>query len=277
MASGKVNDHIGLAVVTGASSGIGAEFARQFAQSGHDLLLIARRKDRLDALAAQLGKTHGVKVHVLPLDLADLDAAELTRREVERIDLPLKWLVNNAGYGILGPFESNSIDDYRRYVRVLAMAPIEFCHALLPRLRQAQPSHVINIASLAGHLPGLPGSNLYAGLKSMLIKFTEMLALECEMLGFDVTATVSCPGMTESEIFDNQPSSVDVQHFKNKYKFMPASAVVAHAIAAAKARRIIVVPGRTNQVAAFLAKHLPSSLMRRMTRAQSSAILQGGS
>ncbi len=261
----------GLAIVTGASSGIGAEYARQLAARGYALLLVARREHRLLALAQELSGKHGVSVHVLPLDLGDPEAAERTRAEVERIGVPLKWLINNAGYGLLAAFDKNTVEDYRRYVRVLAMAPIEFVHVLLPHLKRAGPSHIINVASISAFLPCVPGSNLYPGAKAMLVKFTELLAFELEYTGANVTATVSCPGMTESEIFDSQVG-VDVAQFK-KVKFMPASVVVSQALAAAESGRITIIHGVGNVIASWLGKNVPDVLKRRYIRAGAQAIL----
>jgi len=261
----------GLAVVTGASSGIGAEYARQLAAQGYDLLLIARRWDRLRVLADELRSSHGIQAEVLAVDLNDLLAAERVRAEVERIGRPLKWLINNAGYGMLGPFEGFTIEDQRRFVRVLGLAPIELTHALLPQLRRAVPSHVINVASLAAYLPGTAGSGLYHGVKSMLFKFTEMLA--AELAEAKITVTASCPGMTESEIFDHHGPDVDVSYFK-KLKVMPASTVVREALAAAKASRVSVIHGGGNRLVAWLARHLPPSVMRYLVWRQSMAFIK---
>jgi len=155
----------GLAVVTGASAGIGAEFARQLAARGHDLLLVARRENRLKALARELRDEHGVRVTLLVTDLNDLDAADRVAPAVEATGAPLRWLVNNAGYALVGSFEHASLADHRRFIRVMGSAPVEITHAVLPALRRAAPSHIINVGSVASYAPGLPGSGLYASVR----------------------------------------------------------------------------------------------------------------
>ncbi|MBV9509236.1 MAG: SDR family NAD(P)-dependent oxidoreductase [Caulobacteraceae bacterium] len=261
-----------LAVVTGASAGIGAEFARQLAARGHDLLLIARRKPRLDTLAAELQLKHGVEAFVLPLDLSDVDAPEAVRAEVERLARPVKWLINNAGYGLLGRFEKNSIADYRAMFHVLGTAPVELCYLLLPYLKASEPAHIVNVASLASYMPGQAGLNLYAGLKSLLVKFSESLAAELQFFGSRVSVTVTSPGMTESEIFEHAPKDVDVSQFKQQ-KFMTAASVVGHALEAAEQGRVSVIPGAHNRLAAAIFRYLPEGVTRGAVRRNEEAVL----
>ena len=251
----------GLAVVTGASSGLGAEFARQLAADGHDVLLIARRTDRLERLAAEIAAKHGVRAHTLTLDLANEDSAERIEAEVARLGRPLRWLVNNAGYGLIGRLDAFSAEDHRRFVRVLGVTPIETCLRLLPILRQAAPSHIINVASLAAFMPGVYGAGLYPGVKAMLLRFGETLATE--ELRNGVTVTTSCPGLTETEIFDHQEGGADAAF--RRLKPMSPIVVVDQAIRAAKAGRIDIIHGTLNRTAASVFRHMPPTMVRKLT------------
>lgn len=246
-----------LAIITGASSGIGAEFARQLAASGNDLLLVARRTDRLTALANALNRQHSVSCHVLTLDLGENDAAERIRDAALATGRPVKWLVNNAGYGLIRRLSDHSVDDVRRFVQVLGTAPVETTLLLLPALRRSAPSYIVNVASLAGWMPGIPGAGLYPGIKAFLLRFSQTLAIEERRNGVRVTA--SCPGFTDTEIFDADGGG---QAVMGNAKPMPVAVVVSEAIAAAERGDVSMIHGRSNRIVAWLMRHLPVELAR---------------
>jgi Short-chain dehydrogenases of various substrate specificities len=143
-----------LSLITGASAGIGAAFARELAALGHDLVLTARRVDRLEALAGELREKHGVSVTVLPNDLADPGAPQLLCEALQQRDLQVDWLINNAGYGVPGSFLANDWRTHADFLQVLLTAPTELAWRLLPGMRKRGYGRVINVASLAGHVPG---------------------------------------------------------------------------------------------------------------------------
>ena len=259
----------GLAIVTGASSGIGAEFARQLAARQLDVLLVARRAERLESLAAELKAAHGIEAHVLPLDLAKPAASEKIAKAALDLGKPVKWVINNAGYGLLGTFESQSLQEQRDLTQVLVNAPIELSHLMIPALKRAAPSHIVNIASLAAFMPGTPGSGLYAGHKATVVKFSEMLAAELRPDGVSVTA--SCPGVTVSEIFDRHEPYHDVSKLKAQ-KAMPTDVVVRQAIEAADRGQISIVHGLKNKLVGMMFRHLPLSAGRKMVNGLASSV-----
>jgi short-subunit dehydrogenase len=185
------------ALVTGASAGIGAEFCRQLAAQGYQLVLVARRKDKLQAIAEELKETHGAHSYIITADLSKSDACQsvVTRLEDENIDI--EYLVNNAGYGLPGSFHVPDWQEHADFIQVMMTAVCELTRHLLPGMQQSGRGFIVNVASVAGLVPSSAGHTLYGASKSFLIKFSESLALENENTGIKVTAL--CPGFTYSE------------------------------------------------------------------------------
>ena len=188
------------ALVTGASAGIGAEFARQLAERGASLVITARRLDRLEALAAELREKYGVRVECIAADLAQTNAVDEICAEIDRRGIRVDILINNAGYGVAGSFLTPSWQTHADPSSVLMTAPCELAYKLLPGMRERGYGRIANIASLAGHMPGSAGHTLYAASKAFLIKFSQSLALENIAKGVKVCAI--CPGFTYSEFHD---------------------------------------------------------------------------
>src|SRR5438045_3990882 len=166
------------ALVTGASAGIGAAFARELASRGSPLVLTARRADRLATLAAELAQHHGVGVECIAADLADPSAPEKLCAEIARRGIVIDTLVNNAGYGLSGSFVSQPWVKHAEFIQVMMTAPCELAHRLLPAMQQRGHGRIVNIASLAGLVPGSAGHTLYGASKAFLIKYSQSLALE---------------------------------------------------------------------------------------------------
>lgn len=259
-----------LCLITGASAGIGAEFARQYAALGWNLALTARRADRLEALAAELAAKHGVDIHVFAEDLADPAAPERLVAAIEAKGLVVDGLVNNAGYGLPGTFFTTSWIDQAAFLQVLYMAPLELTHRLLPGMAARNFGRIINVASLAGYAAGSAGHTLYASVKSGLIKFSESLNAECEALGHpDIHCTALCPGFTRSEFHDVNGTR-DTTNKMPKWMWMDAAPVVEAGISAVNRGQPVVVPGGVNKMLATLTRILPEPLGRAMVRGQSS-------
>ena len=184
------------ALITGASAGLGAEYAKLFAADRHDLVLVARRRDRLDALARALEAAHGVKVHVVPADLATPDGAGRVVAEVGRLGLAIEFLVNNAGFGTSGAFAGLDARRELEMVQVNVTSLVALTRALLPPMLARKSGRILNIGSTAGFQPGPFMAGYYAS-KAFVNSFTE--ALGYELRGTGVTATVSCPGATATE------------------------------------------------------------------------------
>lgn len=257
-------------MITGASAGIGAEFARQYAALGWDLVLTARRADRLEALASELIAAAGIQVTVIADDLADPAAPERLVADLGGRGLDVDALVNNAGYGLPGTFFSTSWEDQAAFLQVLYTAPLELTHRLLPGMATRGFGRIINVASLAGYAPGSAGHTLYASVKSGLIKFSESLNAECAALGHtDIHCTALCPGFTWSEFHDVNGTREETNKMP-KWMWMEAGPVVKAGIDAVNAGHPVVVPGVANKALATLTRILPEPLGRAIAGSQSS-------
>lgn len=187
---------VGTALVTGASSGIGRELARLHAAAGGDLVLVARRADRLAALAAELTAAHGVTVHALPADLTAEGAADSLLAAVTARGIAVDVLINNAGFGGGGAFDARPAGLDEAMVRLNAEVPVALCRRFLPAMRARGSGRILNVASIVAFAPG-PGMAVYAASKAFLLSFSEALAEE--LSGTGVTVTAFCPGLTATE------------------------------------------------------------------------------
>jgi len=243
----------GWALVTGASSGLGAEFARALARGGLSCVLTARREDRLRELAGELEDSYGVETRVVAADLAE--PAEVDRLADSAADLDIGVLVNNAGFGCAGRFAQHDPERLRAMIQVNCAAPVALTSRLLPKLRERERSAVIITGSVAGRLP-LPLHGVYSATKSFDLLFGEALAVELADDGIDVL--VLEPGPTESEF---QAAAGESAHPGE-----PAAAVVASALAAL-GRQPSVIPGWKNWLRGAVAPRLlPRTLIAHAAR-----------
>lgn len=254
------------ALVTGASAGIGAAFARELAAAGCTLVLTARREERLQSLATELRDAFGVAVHVLPCDLARPDAVAQLVRDMEQHGVKPGILVNNAGYGVPNGLHNHAWEVHRDFIQVMMTAPTELAYRLLPGMRQHRFGRIINVASLAGHLPGSRGHTLYAASKCYLIRFSQSLALENCNRGIHVCAV--CPGFTRSEFHDVTGTRELVSRMP-RWMWMDAERVAREGLAAVEHGRIVYIPGRINRLVKTAAKLLPDRLAMRVSDRQS--------
>ncbi len=188
----------GFALITGASSGIGAVFARRLAGMGHGVILVARRRARLETLAGELRKQFGVETEVVAADLAnptDIDTVEQLVRQCPN----LEYLVNNAGFGTGGRFPTVGLTRNLDMLRVHCETAVRLCHAAIPRMVAAKHGAIINVSSVAGILSA-PGSTMYCSTKAFLNAFSEALSMELSGTGVKVQAL--CPGFTYTEFHD---------------------------------------------------------------------------
>jgi short-subunit dehydrogenase len=209
-----------LAVITGASSGIGRELARVHAEHGGNLVIVARREDRLASLADELREENGVTVYALARDLSEPGAAAALVADLDRAELEPEILVNNAGFGGRGAFADQDLARNARMVRLNVTALMELTGHLLPRMLRAGRGHVLNVGSTAGMVPG-PFQAVYFATKAFVNSFSEALAEEVR--GSGVTVTVLCPGPTASE-FAATAGMADAPGFQGK---VPGSREVA--------------------------------------------------
>ncbi|HYU80477.1 MAG TPA: SDR family oxidoreductase [Vicinamibacterales bacterium] len=252
------------ALVTGASSGIGLAFARQLASRGYDLVVTARRRDRLETLAEELRQTHRVNAHVLVDDLSDAGAPERLARAIAEAGIAVDILINNAGYGVPGRYVSTSWEQQRAFLQVMVVAVSELTHRLLPGMIERQWGRVVNVASVAGLLPGVAGHTLYAASKAYMIAFSESLALETAEHGVHVTA--SCPGFTLSEFHDVTGTRHQVNQMPG-FMWLDADRVARESYDAVMAGKVVYVPGRVYRSLTTIARLLPRRVVTKvMTR-----------
>ena len=196
----------GTALVTGASAGLGVHFAEALAAEGHDLILTARRLDRLEALAARIRARHGVKVETIAADLAEPGGAAALVAEISKRALAVNTLINNAGFGLSGAFAAQDPARLGGMIELNCRALVELCHAVLPGMIQMRSGGILNVASTAAFQPG-PGMAVYYATKAFVLSFSEALHEEVRRQGVRVAAL--CPGPTLTEFFDAAGTSDD--------------------------------------------------------------------
>jgi uncharacterized protein len=249
-----------VALVTGASSGLGAEFARLFAADHCDLVLVARRRHRLEFLAAELEAAHGIETHVIIADLSETAGVASAVTEVEGLGLAITYLINNAGFGVRGAFAGSEQDRQLAMVGLNVAAPLALTRALLPAMTARGRGRILMVSSAAGFAPG-PYMATYHASKAFLNSFGEALSAELRKTG--VTLTVSCPGRTATEfaaVAGERPGLLE--------RLIPgasAAAVAREAYGAMMAGRPLIVHGRANRVGIALLRLAPRSVVRTAT------------
>jgi short-subunit dehydrogenase len=255
-----------LALVTGASAGIGAAFARHLAAAGFDLVLSARRVERLEALAEEQRARHGVEAFVAPTDLGDPAGARRLLEQVAGLGRPVEVLINNAGFGLTGAFAQTRWADQQAFLQLMVVAPCELAHKLLPGMIERRWGRIVNVASVAGLIPGAAGHTLYAGAKSLMIKFSQSLHLEAAPHGVHVSAL--CPGFTYSEFHDVNGTRAQVSAATPKWAWLEADRVVADGWRAVEANRAVCVPGLLYKAICGGVRLIPDGLALAVMRAQ---------
>lgn len=261
-----------LALVTGASAGIGAAFAREYAARGFDLALTARRVDRLEALGAELRAKHGVEAFSIAADLADPSACDAIIAAIGARGRTVDVLVNNAGYGVPGYWANTTWKEQADAVQVMHTAPLELSHKLLPGMLARKWGRIVNIASLAGFTPGAASHTTYAAVKSALIKFTQSLHAELQATG--VHATAVCPGLTWSEFHDVNGTRESLKSLPG-WIWQSAEKVAAIGYRASEENRTIVVTGVVNKFAAALSKVTPDGFAAFVANRVASSVRDG--
>jgi short-subunit dehydrogenase len=244
-----------LAAITGASSGIGAAFARRLAQRGYDLILIARRLDRLHDLADALARDHGSSAEALGADLStDNGISSVVARLAAEPKLAM--LVNNAGFGTKGRFFEAPVDEQERMHRVHMDATMRLTHAVLPGMVQRNDGAIINVSSVAAFTRS-PANVSYCATKAWMNAFTEGLFLELAGMRSCVTVQALCPGFTYSEFHDVIGASRDPIP---KWLWMKADDVVDASLAGLRRRKLFVIPGWQYRLFVALATKLPARM-----------------
>lgn len=247
-------------LVTGASAGIGVELARLFAADGSDLVLVARREDRLRALADELAAAHGVDVDVIVQDLSEPDAAATLTDRLSEAGTAVDVLVNNAGFGATGRFAELELERQLAMMRLNIVTLTELTHRLLPQIRERGRGGVLNVASTAGFQPG-PSMAVYYATKAFVLHFTE--AVREELLGTGVTITALCPGPTWTEFMD--VAGLGHPPMFNLFA-MKADRAARAGHRGFRRRKPVVVPGIGNKLGTFLVRLTPRRLVPKVVR-----------
>lgn len=247
------------ALVTGASSGIGREIARELARAGHPLVLTARRADALEALAGELRRTHGVEVQVLPADLAAADGADRLVADLQARQLDIGVLVNNAGFGVFGRHLDNEPAAEDEMLQVNIRSLTRLTRWLLPAMVHAGAGRVLNVASTASFQPG-PYMAVYYATKAYVLSYSEALAEE--LRGTGVTVTALCPGPTASGFQDK--AAMHDSALVHDRRLPTAAEVAAFGVRAMRGGRRVAVPGWRNRLLAFSVRLTPRAWVTRL-------------
>ena len=256
------------AVVTGASSGIGADIARELAGRGHGVTLVARREGRLRELAAELGKT--VRVEVIACDVADSDARASLFDEIADRGLAIDILVNNAGIGTMGAVERSTLAEEIAQVRVNVEAVIDLTTRVTQQMVPRRRGAILNVGSTAGFHP-FPGQSGYAGTKAFVHTYSE--GLRGELAGTGVTVATLCPGPVRTEFL--QSAGMDEKTFAAafpKFLWMPSRDVARAGVDALEHDRGTVIAGLQNKVSTRLMQMLPRAVLLRLLAGQHPAL-----
>ncbi|MBB5716890.1 SDR family NAD(P)-dependent oxidoreductase [Sphingomonas aerophila] len=245
------------ALVTGASAGLGEGFARALAKEGHDLILTARRVDRLEALAADLRRTHDVTVHIFATDLAEPGAPAALIARATEAGLTIDTLINNAGFGLQGAVADLDAEGQGRIIDVNCRALVILAHAVLPDMIARRKGGILNVASTAAFQPG-PMFAVYSASKAFVLSFSEALHEEVKVHGVCVAAL--CPGPTRTEFAQvaGMRQSVIFERFAGS-----ADAVIHDGLAALKANQAVKISGMRNFLLAESTRFAPRGVIRR--------------
>jgi short-subunit dehydrogenase len=252
--------------VTGASSGIGAAFARLLARDGYELTIVARRGDRLESLAEGIQRRYMRAVEILPIDLAHEAGLEAAERRIDQYP-NLELLVNNAGRASLGYFSEIDSRRHDSDIRLNVIALTRLTRAALPRMLKQGHGAIINVSSIGAFTPG-PWEATYFATKAYVSSLTE--ALHEELRGTGVQVQALCPGFTHSEF--TEVAGIDASEVPDRMWQEPEEVVEA-SLAALKAGKLICVPGRFNRTSAATMRLLPRRLVRRMMGTQTRRLI----
>jgi short-subunit dehydrogenase len=246
---------VATALVTGATAGIGAAYAKRLANEGYDLILVARDKKRLTDTAKSLSKEFGVKCEILVADLTkSAQLAKVEKRLASKVK-PIEVLINNAGFGINKSFLDSARDAEQELLDVLVTAPMRLTHSVLPIMKERNYGTVVNVSSVASWIAG----GTYSAAKSYLTVFTE--SLHTELRGTKVNISALCPGFTRTEFHER--GRMKMTGLPN-FMWLSAEMVVAHSWEAAKANKAICIPGWQYLILSSISRFGPRPLVRKI-------------
>jgi short-subunit dehydrogenase len=244
-----------IALITGATAGIGAQYARLLAKEGFDLILVARNKNRLASTAKSLNKEFGVKVEVLPADLTKPVQLEKVRKRMSDKKKPIEVLINNAGFGINKSFLVSDLSDEQGLLDVLVTAPMRLTHAVLPIMKERNSGTIVNVSSVASWIAG--GS--YSAAKSYLTVLTESLHTELRPTKIKISAL--CPGFTRTEFHER--GRMKMNRLPN-FMWLSAEEVVSKSWRDVNAGKVISIPGWQYLILSSISRFGPRPMVRRI-------------
>lgn len=242
-----------VALVTGATAGIGLTFARRYARDGHDLVLVARDRTRLDEVADELRSAYGRQVEVLAADLADRAQLQTVADRLADRDRPVDVLVNNAGFGLNRGFLAGDVADEERLLDVLCRAVLVLSHAAGLAMRERRRGTIINVSSVSGFVV----MGTYSAAKAWVTTFSEGLSRELKPHGVQVTAL--CPGFTHTEF--HQRASMNMSRLP-AIGWLQVDRLVDDCLADVRRGRVVSVPSKRYKAVTFAVRHLPRALVR---------------
>ena len=243
-------------LITGASTGIGAAFARKLAARGRNVLLVARSEDKLIALCNELGRLTSIRAQYLALDLQQPEAAAQLFEETKKRELEIDMLINNAGFGSMGEFTKLDLDRELEMIQLNVRAVVDLTHRFLPPMRERKRGTIINVASTAG-FQAVPYMATYAATKAFVLSFSEALAEENRLHGIHVMAL--CPGVTETNFFE--ASKIDRPPMRT---IQTAEEVVDAALRGLARQKSLVISGWTNWFTIEAERFVPRSVVTKV-------------
>lgn len=252
------NDDKDFVLITGASEGIGRALAEVFARHGHNLVLTARKRARLESLAQELKSEHGIAAFILDLDLAEADGPKALFEAVKAEGIAIDILVNNAGFGLYGPFLERSTGEHGDLVQVNIQALTALCHLFGADMAARGAGRILNVASTVAFMPG-PLMATYFASKAFVLRFSESLREELRDQGVGVTCL--CPGLTESRFHERAGL---LQSNLLRFAVATAESVAEAGYRGCMADKAIVLPGLRNRLAPLAERLLPRALLRKI-------------
>lgn len=239
------------ALITGATSGLGAEFAQQLGRAQHNLVLVARDAERLEAKAVRLRNDFGIDVQILPADLVTDDGVASVAARLADPAVPVSVLVNNAGFSLVKPFEKNTVKEEAAHLRILAQTPLELSHAALPGMLDRSHGRIINVSSVSAFIPR--GS--YGAAKAWGVSFSRFANLRYGPRGVHVTAV--CPGFVHTEFHERMGANMSGV---KPWMWLNADQVVREGLADNAAGKAVSIPSKRYRILMGLAKMVPDAL-----------------
>jgi len=244
-------------LITGASSGIGFELARIFAQNGHNLVLVSRNENMLKKISGNLKKDFAKNILIIPIDLSNTNAAQEILEQLNEKSIRVNYLVNNAGFYVKGAFSETLWDDEQKLIQLQCISHTELTKLLLPNMLKKGKGGILNVGSTGSFVPG-PYNAIYCATKSFVLSFSEALAEE--LSGTGITVTALCPGGTTTAF----------KQFNNSRKsflspVMKASVVAQAGYKALMKGKRLAIPGLTNKFQVMLVRFIPRKLVTKLT------------